>query len=127
MPGQFINNSNSGGVTFKNNSNSGQAIFSLGTSPGPTPTPTPTPTPVLTLYVDLNGLNACSGTSTYSLPTYLYTGTATLCGCTSLNAANATSIAAGTYWVSDQTNRRQFTSTGGGSTLLTAAGSCVAC
>ena len=58
MPGQFINNSNSGGVTFKNNSNSGQAIFSLGTPP-----PTPTPTPVITLYVDLNSGVACSGLS----------------------------------------------------------------
>lgn len=126
MPGQFINNSNSGGVTFKNASNSGQAIFSLNTSPGPTPTPTPTPTPVITLYVDSISSNACSGTGT-SLPTYLYTGTATLCGCTSLNAANATSLGAGTYYVSDQTNTRQFISPGGSSTLLTAAGGCVAC
>ena len=67
------------------------------------------------------------GAGTYNLPTYLYTGTATLCGCTSLNAANATSIPAGTYYVSDTVNTRQFTSAGGGSTLLTAAGSCVAC
>ena len=120
MPGQFINNSNSGGVTFKNNSNSGQAIFSLGT---------PTPPPVVTLYVDFNDLNACSGAGifTVSLPTYLYSGGTTLCDCTSLNAANAVDLSANTYWVSDQTNRRQFTSTGGGSTLLTAAGACVAC
>ena len=121
MPGQFINNSNSGGVTFKNNSNSGQAIFSLGTPP-----PTPTPTPVITLYVDTISSNACAGTGT-SLPTYLYTGTATLCGCTSLNAANATGLSAGTYYVSDQTNTRQFISPGGGSTLLTASGVCTAC
>ena len=125
MPGQFINNSNSGGVTFKNNSNSGQAIFSLSTSPGPTPTPTPTPG--ITLYVDVNSGVACSGLSAYNLPTYLYTGTATLCGCTSLNAANATSLSAGLYYVSDQTNTRAFISPGGGSTLLTAAGSCTAC
>ena len=117
MPAQFINNSNSGGVTFKNTSNSGQAIFSLGT---------PTPPPVITLYVDSISSNACSGTGT-SLPTYLYTGTATLCGCTSLNAANAVDLSVGTWYVSDQTNTRPFTSTGGGSTLLTAAGACVAC
>ena len=126
MPGQFINNSNSGGVTFKNNSNSGQAIFSLGTSPGPTPTPTPTPPPVITLYVDTISSNACAGTGT-SLPTYLYTGTATLCECTSLNAANATGLSAGVYWVSDLNARRQFISPGGGSTLLTASGVCTAC
>jgi hypothetical protein len=119
MPAQFINNSNSGKVTFTNNSNSGQAIFSLGT-------PSPTPPPVITLYVDSSSSNACAGTGT-SLPTYLYTGTATLCGCTSLNAANATGLSAGTYYVSDQTNTRQFISPGGGSTLLTAAGGCVAC
>ena len=126
MPGQFINNSNSGGVTFKNTSNSGQAIFSLSTSPGPTPTPTPTPTPVITLYVDSISSNACSGTGT-SLPTYLYTGTATLCGCTSLNAANATSLSAAGYYLSDGTNARFFLSTGGGSSLLTASGACFSC
>jgi hypothetical protein len=120
MPGQFINNSNSGGVTFKNNSNSGQAIFSLGT-------PAPTPPPVVTLYVDLNSGVACSGLSAYELPTYAYTGTQTLCGCTSLNAANAVDLSAGTYYVSDQTNTRQFISPGGGSTLLTASGVCTAC
>ena len=120
MPAQFINNSNSGKVTFTNNSNSGQAIFSFGT-------PSPTPPPVITLYVDLNSSVACSGLSAYDLPTYLYTGTQTLCGCTSLNAANAVDLSAGTYYVSDQTNTRQFTSTGGGSTLLTASGGCTAC
>jgi hypothetical protein len=67
------------------------------------------------------------GAGTYSLPTYTYTGTQTLCGCTSLNAANATSIPAGTYFVSDLTNTRQFSSGGGGSTLLTAVGGCVSC
>ena len=82
--------------------------------------------PPISLTVDSISSNACAGTGT-SLPTYLYTGTATLCGCTSLNAANATSLSAGTYYVSDGTNTRQFTSTGGGSTLLTAAGSCTSC
>jgi len=53
--------------------------------------------------------------------------TQTLCGCNSLNAANATGLSAGTYYVSDQTNTRAFISPGGGSTLLTAAGGCVSC
>jgi len=119
MPGQFINNSNSGGVTFTNNSNSGQAIFSLGT---------PTPPPAVALYASAFGPNACAGIGGVSLPTYLYSGGTTLCDCTSLNAANATSLSAGTYWVSDGTNNRYMRSIGGGSTLLTAEpGSCVAC
>ena len=79
-----------------------------------------------TLYIDGSAGFACGGAA-YDLPTYLYTGTQTLCGCTSLNAANATILSAGTYWVSDLTNRRQFSSTGGGSTLLTAVGSCTSC
>jgi hypothetical protein len=79
------------------------------------------------LYVDLNSALACTASGAYNLPTYAYSGGTTLCDCTSLNAANATSIPAGTYYVSDGTNSRQFTSTGGGSPLLTAAGSCVAC
>jgi hypothetical protein len=36
-------------------------------------------------------------------------------------------LSAGTYFVSDGVNNRQFTSTGGGSSLLTAAGSCTSC
>ena len=91
-----------------------------------TPTTTTTTTTVIGLFVDSISSNACAGIGT-SLPTYSYTGTATLCGCTSLNAANATSLSAGTYYVSDGVDTRQFTSTGGGSTLLTAAGACVSC
>jgi hypothetical protein len=96
------------------------------TTAASTSTTTTTTTAIPTLYVDLNGANACSGIGT-SLPTYLYSGGTTLCDCTSLNAANATSLSAGTYFVSDGVDRRQFTSTGGGSTLLTAAGTCSAC
>ncbi len=91
-----------------------------------TSTTTTTTTAIATLYVDLNGANACSGIGT-ALPTYAYSGGTTLCDCTSLNAANATSLSAGTYFVSDGVNRRQFTSTGGGSPTLTAAGTCSAC
>ena len=118
MPGQFINNSNSGGVTFKNNSNSGQAIFSLGT-------PTPTPPAAPTLYASFGG-DACTGGGT-PLPTYVYSGGTTLCDCTSLNAPNAVDLFGVAYTVSDGTNRRQFLATGGGSTLLTAQGVCTAC
>ena len=67
------------------------------------------------------------GAGTYNLPTYAYTGTQTLCGCTFLNAANATAIPAGTYYVSDLTNTRQFSSAGGASTTLTATGGCTSC
>jgi hypothetical protein len=82
---------------------------------------------IISLYVAANITNSCTGVSGISLPTYLYTGTPTLCGCTSLNAANATSLSAGFYYVSDGTNTAFFQSTGGGSTLLTRIGSCVAC
>ena len=105
---------------------SGTSGDSITLPPAEPTTTTTTTTSAVTLYVDLNGSTACAGGGT-SLPTYLYNGTATLCGCTSLNAANATSLSAGTYFVSDGVNRRQFTSTGGGSSLLTAAGSCTSC
>lgn len=91
-----------------------------------TSTTTSTSTAVVTLWVNTISSSACAGAGT-SLPTYSYTGTATLCGCTSLNAANATALSAGTYYVSNGINTRQFTSTGGGSTLLTALSACVAC
>jgi hypothetical protein len=83
--------------------------------------------PAPTLYVDLNSALACTASGAYNLPTYAYSGGTTLCDCTSLNAANATSIPAGTYYVSDGIDSREFTSTGGGSTLLTASGSCFSC
>jgi hypothetical protein len=36
-------------------------------------------------------------------------------------------LSAGTYYVSDGVDTRQFTSAGGASTLLTAAGACFSC
>jgi hypothetical protein len=97
------------------------------TSTTSTTSTTTTAAPGPTLNVAILGGDACLGPWVESLPTYSYSGGTTLCGCTSLNAANAVSLSAGTYWVSDGTNRRDFTSAGGSSTLLTAIGSCIAC
>ena len=91
-----------------------------------TTTTTTTTTTTLILWVDAIKSNACSGVGT-SLPTYSFSGGVNICTCTSLNAANATSLSAGTYYVAFGPIVRTFSSAGGGSTLLTPTASCIAC
>jgi hypothetical protein len=94
------------------------------TPPPPTTTTTTTVTP--SLYIASLSGNSCTSTGGTSLPTYVYTGGSTLCGCTSINGANISGLALGTYYISDGLNVRQFQKTVAGASM-TATGSCVAC
>ncbi len=109
-------------------------------TPTPEPTSTPTPTPSITptitptpttsgipsLYVASSATNACNGTGGTSLPTFTYGGTQTLCGCSTINAANVSGLALGSYFVSDGVNSRPFSKNSAGTTL-TQTGSCTVC
>ena len=83
----------------------------------------------ITLYAQLNANQACGFNGGYAIPTYLYTGTNSFCGCTALNGVNVGGIPDGTYWVADGNgNKRQFTKlASSGNTLLVAAGICSLC
>ena len=80
------------------------------------------------LYIAILATDACSYTNGTSLPTYLYTGTQTLCGCSDINGANIVGLPNGSYYISDGTNVRLFSKTGSpGPSDMTAAGSCSVC
>jgi hypothetical protein len=102
-----------------------EATTTTSTTSTTSTTTTAAPGPILN--VAILGGDACLGPWVEGLPTYSYSGGTTLCDCTSLNAANAVSLSAGSYFVSDGTDFRNFISPGGGSTLLTASGPCVSC
>jgi hypothetical protein len=93
-----------------------------------TSTTSTTTTSPPTLYIATLQSSSCSYTGGTTLPTYLYTGTQTLCACTSISGANITGLANGNYYISDGTNVRLFTKTGGiGSATMDASGSCTSC
>jgi hypothetical protein len=91
----------------------------------PTTTTTTTVTP--SLYIASTSGNSCTSTGGTSLPTYVYTGTQTLCGCTSISGANINGLVDGTYYISDGINVRQFQKPFGPGSSMTATGSCVSC
>jgi hypothetical protein len=94
------------------------------TSPPTTTTTTTIVTP--SLYIASTSGNSCTNTGGTSLPTYVYSGTQTLCGCTSISGPNISGLAIGTYYISNGTNVRQFQKSVAGSSM-TATGSCISC
>ena len=101
------------------------------TTAGPTTTtttsgdPTTTTTTTLALlYLDTNAVNACNGSG--GLVEYSFVGGTGLCDCTSITSSLFPILDAGTYYVSNLTNSRQFTYSGSGTTI-TATASCVLC
>ena len=93
----------------------------------PPPTTTTTTTVAPSLYIASTSGNSCTSTGGTSLPTYVYTGTQTLCGCTSISGANINGLVDGTYYISDGINVRQFQKPFGPGSSMTATGSCVSC
>ena len=92
-----------------------------------TPTTTTTTTTIApSLYIASTTGNACTTTGGTSLPTYVYAGTQTLCGCTSISGPNISGLALGTYYISDGINVREFQKTVSGASM-TATGCCVSC
>lgn len=89
-----------------------------------TDAPTTTTTTLALLYVDANAVNACNGSG--GLVEYSFVGGTGLCDCTSITSSLFPILDAGTYYVSDLTNSRQFTYSGSGTTI-TATASCVLC
>jgi hypothetical protein len=77
------------------------------------------------LYVSTVALNACNRIST-ALPTFTYGGAQNLCACTTITSSNISSLALGSYFVSDGVNRRPFNKNSFGATL-TQNGSCATC
>jgi len=99
------------------------------TTAGPTTTTTTaaattTTTTLATIYIDISPNTACNATG--PLTEYSFVGGTGLCGCTSITSSIFTVLDAGTYYVSDLTNSRQFTYSGSGTTI-TATASCVLC
>ena len=111
-------------TTSSSTSTTSTSTSTTTTTVPPTTTTTTTVTP--SLYIASTTGNSCARTSGTSLPTYVYAGTQTLCGCTSISGANISGLAIATYYISDGTNVRQFQKTIAGSSM-TATGSCVSC
>jgi hypothetical protein len=98
----------------------------------PTPTPTPTPSFTFNLYVsETSGSVACAGgdTPAGSYHQFVITGNTTnFCTATSFTCDFITSYDLYQFWVSDGTNSRSLTRTGGqGSETASPDGACVAC
>jgi hypothetical protein len=78
------------------------------------------------LTAAITSIDACTGNTGSVLLIPTYTGTPTLCDCTSFTASDAIILSAGTYYVSDTNFVRTFSYSGSGTTL-TAVGTCSPC
>jgi hypothetical protein len=108
-------------------------ITSIVACPTPTPTPTPLPSTFFLYVSNTSGGNACAGGNVTTPGTqFEFTGDngTTFCTTTSITSVSGviTTYDLDTFWVSDGTNSRQFTRSGGlGSETATPDAACVVC